>query len=303
MLRLRSRGVATATLLMALCLLPAGMGAAMGQRSQASAALDAGLAHAAKEQADVLSDYFARSRSLTLLAAHNPAFAQFYELPGDRLTRIRKNAELMDEIDDGLGYLETLFPGSIGEACFIDRSGAEVARTVRGERAVLSDLSLDESKNPFFAPTFALPIGSVYQARPYVSPDTKEWVISNSTPLDTADRAKPAILHFEVTIESFRAAAARTGQFDVSVVDRTTGEIVFDSRQRQAVDAPLGRPGDTRFTGLARMVTASGRLMIGDRPAAYQQLDRTPGNANDWIVVAVAPISTGVLYGIGPMSI
>src|SRR3954451_3522996 len=96
MLRVRARGVATGTLLVALCLLPAGVGAAMGQRSQARAALDAGLAHAAKEQAEVLSDYFARARSLTLLAAHNPSFADFYDMPGDRITKIRKNAELMD---------------------------------------------------------------------------------------------------------------------------------------------------------------------------------------------------------------
>src|SRR3954463_12738680 len=303
MMRLRSRGVAAAMLLMALCLLPAGMGAAMGQRSQARAALDAGLAHAAKEQAGVLSDYFARARSLTLLAAHNPAFADFYDRPGDRITKIRKNARLMSEINEGLGYLETLFPGSIGEACFIDRSGPEVARMVRGVRAGLSDLSPDESQNPFFAPTFALPIGSVYQARPYVSPDTKEWVISNSTPLDTADRSKPAILHFEVTVESFRAAAAKTGQYDVNVVDRRTGQIVFDSHQPQAVGAPLGRPGDTRFAALTGLATASGQLIMDGRPAAYQRLDQTSENANEWIVVAVAPASVGVLYGIGPMAV
>src|SRR3954464_10452492 len=263
---MRLRGVSAVTLLVALCLLPAGMGAAMGQRSQAAAALDAGLAHTATEQAEVLSDYFQRARSLTLLAAHNPAFAHFYDVPGDRITKIRTNAELMEQINDGLGYLETLYPGSIGEACFIDRSGAEVARTVRGMRAILSGLSLNESKNPFFAPTFALPIGSVYQAHPYVSPDTKEWVISNSTPLDTVDRSKPAILHFEVTVESFRAAAAKTGQYDVNVVDRRTGQIVFDSHQPQAVGAPLGRPGDTRFAALTGLATASGQLVMDGRP-------------------------------------
>jgi diguanylate cyclase (GGDEF)-like protein len=301
---MRLRGVSAATLLLALCLLPAGMGAAMGQRSQARAALDAGLAHSANEQAEVLSDYFARARSLTLLAAHNPAFAHFYDTPGDRITKIRTNAPLMDEINNGLGYLETLFPGSIGEACFIDRSGAEVARTVRGEWAILSGLSPDESKNPFFAPTFALPIGSVYQARPYVSPDTKEWVISNSTPLETPDRSKPAILHFEVTVESFRAAAARsTAQFGIDVVDARTGQVVFDGSQPQAVGGPLGRPGDTRFAALAHVKGSSGQLIVGGRPAVYQRIDQTPGNANDWIVVAVAPVPVGVLYGIGPMSV
>src|SRR5947209_5705424 len=103
---MRLRGVSAVTLLLALCLLPAGMGAAMGQRSQAHAALEAELAHTAGEQAEVLSDYFARARSLTLLAAHNPAFADFYELPGGRITKIRANSALMDEIDQGLGYLE-----------------------------------------------------------------------------------------------------------------------------------------------------------------------------------------------------
>src|SRR5213076_889172 len=102
----------------------------------------------ASEQAEVLSDYFARARSLTLLSSVNPAFAQFYALPGDRLTKIHDHPALLREVNEGLGHLETLYPGSIGEACFIDRSGAEVARTVRGVRAQVSDLSSDESKNP-----------------------------------------------------------------------------------------------------------------------------------------------------------
>jgi len=197
---MRLRGVSAAALLLALCLLPAGIGVGMGQRSQARAALDAGLTHTAAEESAVLTDYFQRARSLTLLAAHDPVFAQFYATPGTRLGKIAAGGRRMDEINEGLGYLERLFPGSIGEACFIDRSGAEVARMVRGTRAAPGDLSPDESDNPFFAPTFALPVGSVYQARPYVSPDTKEWVISNSTPLDTPDGSKPAILHFEVTV-------------------------------------------------------------------------------------------------------
>jgi diguanylate cyclase (GGDEF)-like protein len=300
---MRLRAVSAAALLLALCLLPAGIGAAMGQRSQARAALDAGLRNAATEQATVLTDYFQRARSLTLLAAHNPVFARFYEAPGTRLDKVRAGGRQMTEINEGLGYLERLFPGSIGEACFIDRSGAEVARMVRGERATIDDLSPDESENPFFAPSFAQPIGSVYQARPYVSPDTKEWVISNSTPLDTPDRSKPALLHFEVTVESFREAAARTAQFGVSVVDRSTGQLVFDSRYPQRIGAPLGQPGDTRFLSLAHRAQPSGTLTVGGRPAVYQRLETLAGNANDWVVVAVAPSPVGVLYGIGSWAI
>jgi diguanylate cyclase (GGDEF)-like protein len=299
---MRFRGGSAAALLLALCLLPAGIGACAAQRSQARAALDAGLAHTAAEEAEGLSDYFHRARSLTLLAAHDPSFARFYATPGTRMQKIRGATDLMTRIDDGLGYLETLFPGSIGEACFIDRGGAEVARTVRGDSATIDDLSPDESANPFFAPTFALPIGAVYQARPYVSPDTKDWVISNSTPLDTPDGSKPAILHFEVTVESFRLAAARAAQFPVYVVEASSGQVVFDSRTPRRPGDAAGRPGDVRF----RSVTSSGsqgRTVVDGRPAAYQRLAAESGNANSWIVVVVAPEPVGVLYGVGSTSV
>ena len=300
---MRMRAVSAATLLLALCLLPAGIGAAMGQRSQARAALDAGLSHAAAERSAVLVDYFQRARALTLLAAHNPAFAEFYAMPGNRVTKIRSNPELMQQIDDGLGYLETLFPGSIGEACFIDRSGAEVARTVRGIRATLPALSLDESKNPFFAPTFAMPVGSVYQARPYVSQDTHEWVISNSTPLSTLDGSAPAILHFEVTVESFRAAAG-VGAGAYASTSSTRRRVRWSS-------TAAGRRGSahrwaapaTRASRPSPGQAGSGRMDVDGRPAAFQRLTAEAGNANDWIVVAVAPVPVGLLYGIGPMAV
>jgi hypothetical protein len=59
----------------------------------------------------------------------------------------------------------------------------------------------------------------VYQARPYVSPDTREWVISNSTLMPSADGSKQATVHFEVTIASFRkVAASLANQFDITVI-------------------------------------------------------------------------------------
>src|ERR671931_1897913 len=106
------------------------------------------------------------------------------------------------QAERALNYLEQLYPTSIGEACFIDRTGPENARYVRGVRARLKDLSPDESGNPFFRPTFALRAGEVYQARPYISPDTHDWVISNSTPVPMGNSSKPAIVHFEISVES-----------------------------------------------------------------------------------------------------
>jgi diguanylate cyclase (GGDEF)-like protein len=252
----------------------------------------------------VLEDYFARARSINLLTANNPAFGHFYELPGSRAAKVRAGGPVLDEANQALGYLEGLFPDSIGEACFIDRAGPEIARMVRGERATLEDLSPDESGAAFFAPTFALAHKEVYQARPYESPDTKEWVISNSTLMPTRDGSKPAIVHFEVTIESFRkVAASLSDRFDVAVVDARTGQVVIDSRQPQRIGVPLGSPGDRRFQAVARTGAAAGSGAVGDRPVAYQRLLRQPHNANDWYVVAVARSPVGPLYGVGVWSI
>ena len=262
----------------------------------------------AREQAQVLTNYFARARSLTQVMARNPAFREFYELPGARIERIRRNGGVVRETQASLAYLEELFPDSIGEACFIDRTGPENARAVKGVVESRSRLSPDESGAPFFKPTFAMQPGQVYQARPYLSPDTNEWVISNSTIVPGTPRPRQAIVHFEVTIESFRKAAAETSdRFDVQIVDARTGSVVLDSRYRQRVGGKLGMPADTRFKGAAhkhlagvlphghvdlvsavRGGTERGTFSIDGRNSAFERLERTPDNANDWVIVAAA---------------
>src|SRR3712207_5279329 len=157
-------------LLVAICLLPVGIGSGASAHSHAKAALDGSLANTASAQAQVLEDYFSRARSIDLLTANNPAFQAFYELPGSRAAKVRRGGPVLDKANEALGYLEELFPDSIGEACFIDQAGPENARMVRGVRATLEDLSPDESGAAYFARTFALAPKQVYQARPYISP-------------------------------------------------------------------------------------------------------------------------------------
>jgi diguanylate cyclase (GGDEF)-like protein len=298
------RRFSLSVLLVAICLLPVGIGSGTSAHSHAKAALDGALANTASAQAQVLEDYFSRARSIDLLTANNPAFQDFYRAPGDRTAKIRAGGPVLDKANQALGYLEELFPDSIGEACFIDRAGPEIARMVRGERATPADLSPDESGAAFFAPTFALRHGQVYQARPYVSPDTKEWVISNSTLMPTTDGSKPAIVHFEVTIESFRkVAASLDSRFDITVVDAKTGQVVIDSRQPQRIGAPLGSPSDRRFQPVTQAGTSQGSSSVDDRPLAYQRLERQPHNANDWYVVAAARAPVGPLYGVSGWSV
>jgi diguanylate cyclase (GGDEF)-like protein len=298
------RRFSLSVLLVAICLLPVGIGSGTSAHSHAVAALDGALANSAAAQAQVLEDYFSRARSIDLLTANNPAFQDFYAQPGDRAAKIRAGGPVLDEANEALGYLEELFPDSIGEACFIDRNGPEIARMVRGVRATPANLSPDESGAPFFAPTFALRHGQVYQARPYESPDTKEWVISNSTLLPAADGSKRAIVHFEVTIESFRKVAASLGgQFDITVVDAGSGRVVIDSRRPQGVGQPLGDPGDRRFGPVVGGGAVRGTSTVGGRPVAFQRLQRQAHNANDWYVLATARTPVGPLYGVSGWSV
>jgi diguanylate cyclase (GGDEF)-like protein len=257
------------------------------------------LTYDAAEQAEILNAYFARASSIILLTAHSSDFARFYAEPGNRDQRVRHGGPTLDAINNALGYLEQLYPDRIGEACFIDASGAENARTVRGERASYADLSPDEAKNPFFAPTFALSKNQVYQAKPYVSPDTDEWVISNSTVVPTPDASKPGIVHFEVTLDSFRREAITRSGRTVLVVDADTGQVVINSTRPQQVGAPLGDPTDNRFRAAVHGWGDTGGLKLDGHQAAYQRITANAGNANHWYLVSVATAGASPLTGTG----
>jgi diguanylate cyclase (GGDEF)-like protein len=290
------RAASFLALVLGVLLLAGGVAFGVRERSQKQLAVDHRLTNKVDEEAGQLAEYFERSRSISLLSAHNPAFRDFYNEPGERLAKVKARGPALRRADEALAYLEELYPQSIGEACFIDAAGPENGRYVFGVRASLADLSPDESGAAFFKPTFALRAGQVYQAKPYVSPDTHEWVISNSTPVPGTGYPAKAIVHFEITVESFRREAAEiAGGHDVVIADSATGEVIVDSRFAQKTRAPLGRPDDHRFLALAG-AEAGTRTIAGQR-SAFRRLNATAHNVNDWLVVAIDPHPTASLTG------
>jgi diguanylate cyclase (GGDEF)-like protein len=281
-----------------IALLVFGISTALAGRAEAVGRERNALVQRATQQAVVVDEYVARASSIILITANNPAFAGFYEIPGSRAAKVVVGGPVVDDINRALGYLEELYPDSIGEACFIDDTGAEVARVVRGERATAKDLSLEEADQAFFAPTFALRPGSVYHAKPYVSPDTGEWVIANATPVPTARGKQRAIVHFEVTVESFRRHAAEQGTGQLLIVDAVTGTVVIDTDNPQRSGEPLGNPDDRRFAALATGWSDAGRFTVDGRQGAYRRLADSPTNANKWYAVALAPAPTSLLTGV-----
>jgi diguanylate cyclase (GGDEF)-like protein len=300
------RPLSLSAFVLSIALLLLSLGVAVTGHSHHQSAAQRAMDDEAGTHASTLDASMARARTITLIMAHNAAFRGFYLEPGSRASKLRRGSTYVDGANDALVYLESLFPKQIGELCFIDRSGSENARVVHGKRAPVSDLSPDEASNPFFAPTFALRPGQVFQSRPYVSPDTHDWVIGNATPIPLgAQHRSVAIVHYELSVESFRRELrADDHDYAIDVVDARTGRVIIDSSHPQRVGAPLGLPGDRRFAGVAKLRGARGSTTVGGHVAAYRHLPGVGGDANDWYVVAVAGhAAPGFLGDVGPAAL
>jgi signal transduction histidine kinase len=287
-------------LVLAIGLLPLAIGAVALQRQSTQAdrrELDRTLLTDAHSGSADLSAYFERARAVALLTAVNPVFRDFYASPGTPQTNSRTASPEFGRLNAALAYLQKLYPAALGEACFIDHRGFENARVVRGHPAPLADLSATENLNPFFHPTFAVGVGQVYQAAPYLSPDTHEWVISNSTVVPHLHEPNTAIVHFEITIESLRQALAREQGHHLLVVNRTSGAIIVDSEVPQKPRARLGQR-DRRFVALASVSPMQGHLTLAGTRIAFVRVQRAQANANDWLLVAAAPSVRTSLIGL-----
>jgi diguanylate cyclase (GGDEF)-like protein len=302
------RLLSLAALIVGVMLIPTTLAVAKMDHDRDASALERALLSETDEHGGALEDYFARSRAIILLTANSPAFANLLAEPGTREQKVRRHGRNLAEVTHHLRYLEHLYPRSIGEACFINARGEEFARAVRGDVAKPADLSTSEEETVFFAPTFALGFGQVHQTAPYVSPDTKEWVIANAALIPQRDGRKRAFVHFEVTVESFRHAMhpqtkAASRDLEIRVVDAGTGRVVIDSSRPQRIGAALGVPGDNRFAQLARTAGRQGLGKVDGERIAYRRVAASQGNVNDWIVVASAGASAGFLHSIGPVSV
>lgn len=287
-------------LVLAIGLVPLAVGAVVIERSthdEHTQALDRALRADAQAGSADLATYFDRARSVALLTAANPVFRDFYASPGSEHQKSRAQGPPFRRVNGALAFLERLYPTALGEACFIDRTGFENARVVRGRWARPSELTPDESIHPFFKPTLRLGKGLVYQAAPYLSPDMHEWVISNSTVITTAAGANPAMVHFEVSIESLRRTLAHERGHHLLVINRLTGLIIVDSEQPQLPMKKLGHR-DARFLRLAHVSGRDGVTTADGTRMSYVGVRHTRTNANDWLLVAAAPAVRGALIGL-----
>ncbi|SDT53637.1 putative bifunctional diguanylate cyclase/phosphodiesterase [Actinoplanes derwentensis] len=249
-------------------------------RSRQIANQDNALGLVLQQQAAALENYFERARAINAILAANPVFTDFYQAPGTIQEKIDSGGPLMQRVNDALGHLVRFFPGRVGEACFIDDSGLELARVVNGVPSAPSALSHHEAENPFFARTLELGPGRIYQAKEYESADTHNTVVSNSTVVETVGHV--GIVHYEIALDSFRTTTP-SEQVVASIIDADTGHIIVDSRSVPAA------ADDHTFVSLIRSGRDHGITTIGGQRVAFQRIAATEGNANDWYVAVATP--------------
>ena len=124
------------------------------------------------------------------------------------------------------------------EMCIINNKGHEVARIVNDKIAPPEDLSHEEASAPFFAPTLNLKDREVHVSDPYMSPDSKRWVLSYSTPVVNKDGSKPALVHYEKYWGLYGNDLKNKlpkSQY-VNVIDKQ-GFVWFDSRKEIKLDS------------------------------------------------------------------
>jgi diguanylate cyclase (GGDEF)-like protein len=290
-------------LIAAIALVPLGLGVmVLKQSEQAQLEQDAALESEVSAAAARLRDSIAETRATVLITAHNPAFRDFYAVSGDRWATIVGAGRTMDRVNGALLYLSGLYPKSIVQASFVDGSGAENARIVRGSRDAPQLLADDVSRDAFFKPALALPQGRVHQSRPYISRNAGEWVVAYSTRVPRSSGS--ALVHVEQRVENLRHELdISDNRFEIAVLDARTGSVVLDSNSPQQTGSELGVPGDTRFHGVAR-ATDDGVRTLDSLRVVHRRLGIAADSENEWIVVASAPrVRAASLAGVNSLPI
>ena len=279
-------------------LVPLGLGAVVLIRESdraARAQQDARLTTTASSEAAALAQSLGRARALLRLSAASPVWRDAVDASGSLQATIAADGPPIRRVHAALAGLRAGYGLRLaGVADAIDSGGREFASEQRGGALPITRLAGGEQDAPFFRPSMSLPVGAVYQTKPYISPDTHQWVISSSTTaaVGTYDRV---VIQLEVPIESLRREALQQGRgSDVSVIDARTGLVVFDSAHRQGIGAGLAPPDLHGVRRVTRTGRSFGLTDVGGRRIAFRRLPPAGANANDWYVVVNEPHPPGL---------
>ena len=210
---------------------------------------------------DKLDHYFSRARSLTLVTARNPAFREFYEAPGERRAKVDAGGRAVRQANEALAYLEELFAGQHRRGVLHrPQRPRERARREGRDRAAEGALRRRDAA-PSSSPASPLRPGEVYQAQPVHLARHERVGDRERRRRSRCDGRTPAIVHFEVTLESFRqrGRGERAGDFDIAIVEAKTGKVIVDSRYPQPAGAKSQAGAALPTSRFARIASIAGQ--------------------------------------------
>lgn len=159
-------------------------------------------------------------------AAQDKVFAEFFKTKDTAKKKVLKKK--IQEIS-----LAVQQKFNVDEMCLIANNGKELTRIVYNKIAPDSDLSPDESGAPFYAPSFKKKHRQIHIEPPYLSADSKRWVVAYTTPIVLGDGSKPAFLHYEIPLSFYIGEMSKgaKGEDEYIVVVGNDGLVYSDSRR------------------------------------------------------------------------
>lgn len=173
-------------------------------------------------KAAVLEMLHRKARTALVTVAQDKSFRDYFTT-----TSPSARSRLKDRIDRISLEVQRQF--HVNEMCVIRPDGSEVSRIAHD--AIADDLDDAERDRPFFRPGFALNLRTVYQSPPYLSPDTRGWVIGYVTPIVVGTATK-AILHYEHDLGFYQTMLGKglAGEDRFLVAVDEGGWVIADSR-------------------------------------------------------------------------
>jgi diguanylate cyclase (GGDEF)-like protein len=252
----------------------AGVGLAWTHAVQARAALDRSMTMTAGEKAVLVSTELERVSALAKLTARIPPFSELYADEGSLAAAIAAVAGPAREVDEALSYLCALYPDRIVEAGYVDISGRENARIVRGWPLARSTLGAVRSW-PSFAAGAQGRVGEASLSGPFASVAGAD-VVAATSPVAVDGRTRAYV---EVQLDT--AALVR-----VLAGDREPGTSVALVKDGTVTVALAGPGTALPAFGGEGLYEAQGRRV------AVRAVPGVPGAR--WYIAASAP-SPGML--------
>jgi len=255
------------------------------RRSSERARLDRALATTSGEKAALVDTELERVRALALITARIPPFSEFYADAGSQAAAIAAVAGPGREINNALRYLSQLYPDRLVETGYVDVSGPEDARVVRGVARPAKSLLKDVRTWPSFAQGVTEPPGRVRVSLPFTSPTARVPVVAATTAVEVDGRVR-AYVELELATTALRRVLAADAQKGVGV--KLVGR---SGRVLSSVGPSFSLPASDLRPGL---------MSVGTRRYAVRAVDAASVAGGPWFVVSSARAPSALSLAVVP---